>query len=96
MKRVILVILLLFLCVISYGQSTNVQIPEQDTSLLYIADSVSSVGEDIKDIGNALQEDYNELGLVGFVRVYKYFILIILIFVALTLLWFRNRNNDEN
>lgn len=93
MKRIILVILVLFLCMISYSQNTKAQIPEQDTSLLYIADSLNSVGEDIKMIGQALQKDYDELGFVGFVRVYRGFILTIIVFVVLLLLWFKNGNS---
>jgi len=95
MKRIILVVLVLFLCVISYSQNTNVQIPEQDTSLLYIADSLNSVGEDIKVIGQALQKDYDDLGFVGFVRVYRGFILTIIVFVVLSLLWFKSGNNTD-
>jgi len=96
MKKIILLILVMFVGLTSYNQTKTVEIPKQDTSLIYIADSLNSVGEDIKIIGETLQEHYKQLGFVGFVRVYKYFIITILIFIILTLLWFKNGNNNKN
>ena len=70
------------------------EIPKQDTSLTFIADSLNSVSQDLQDIGNEIKEDYNELGFEGFVRVYKYFIITALIIIVLTILWFRNRDKE--
>jgi len=96
MKKIILLILVMFIGISAYSQKKTVEIPKQDTSLLYIADSLNSVGENVKLIGEELYKDYDEFGFVGFVRVYKYFILTALLLIALTLLWFRNRYNNED
>jgi len=95
MKRIILLVLAMFIGITAYSQNKTIEIPKQDTSLVYIADSLNSIGKDLKIIGEALHKDYNKLGFVGFVRIYKYYILTILLLTALTLLWFRNRFNDE-
>jgi len=99
MKRVILTLMVLFIAFISLSQTSStpygIEIPEQDTSLLYIADTLNSVGEDLQEIGNLIKEDYDELGFKGFIRTYKYFIIIGLVFIVLTLLWFRKGTDEE-
>ena len=96
MKKIILTLIVLFIAFSSFSQTTNVEIPKQDTSLLYIADSLNSIGENIKEIGNLIREDYEELGFKGFIRVYKYLIITALVFIVLTLLWFKNRTGEED
>lgn len=91
MKKLILILLVGFLALNVYGQDTTYY-PEKDTSLAFIEEEITDVADDIKGIGSILEKDYEKYGFVGFVRFYKYFIVTFLIFIFLTILWFRNRN----
>ncbi len=95
MKKIILTLFVLFLSIVSFSQTTKIE-TEQDTILSHISDNLDSISDNIVIFSDIVKKDYKELGFEGFVRVYKYFIIIILIFVALTLLWFRNRTGEDD
>lgn len=93
MKRIVITLLVLILGIVAYSQDTNIII-EKDTSLNYIADSLNGFSDDVKGLGDIIKQDYEDLGLVGFVRVYKGFIITGLIFIFLTILWFRSSKKE--
>lgn len=94
------ILIFIILCIFSTNlvftqnnDSTPIEEDEFVTTAKQIGDSVKVAFDNVVDIGTQIHKEYKKRGPKEFVRIYKYYILTILIFVFLTLLWFRNRTN---
>lgn len=95
-KTVIFIILCIFSTNLVFTQTNDSTTTEKDefvTTTKQIGDSVKVAFDNVVEIGTQIHKEYKKRGPKEFVRIYKYYILTILIFGFLTLLWFRNRTN---
>lgn len=94
MKQIIIIILISFLSINIYSQENKDTIKNSFDSSYIMTDmskDIDTISTDIKEISKLINGEYKRLGPKNFIKEYKYFIIVILIFLFLTILWSRNR-----